>query len=85
MRNLEFVPNAFAEYKQWISDDRKMALRIGDLLIDCLRDPFNGLGKPEPLKHQYKGYWSRRIDPEHRLIYKATDDAIVVISCKSHY
>lgn len=50
-----------------------------------MRTPFDGKGKPEPLKHQYKGYWSRRINQEHRLVYKATDDEIVVISCEGHY
>lgn len=67
MRNIAFVPKAFKEYQEWIATDRKMALRIGDLIRDILRNPFEGLGKPEPLKHQFKGYWSRRIDHEHRL------------------
>ncbi len=69
MTTIEFVPKAFKEYQDWIQLDRKMALRIGDLVKDILRSPFEGLGKPEPLKHQFKGTWSRRIDQEHRLIY----------------
>ena len=85
MKNIEFVPGAFAEYQNWIETDRRIALRIGDLIRDILRHPFNGIGKPEPLKHQFKGYWSRRIDREHRLIYKVTTDAVVIISCYSHY
>jgi len=85
MRNIAFVPKAFKEYQDWIATDRKMALRIGDLIRDILRNPFEGLGKPEPLKHQFKGYWSRRIDIEHRLIYGVTDEAIIIISCFSHY
>jgi len=85
MRNIEFVPKAFQEYQDWIERDRKTALRIGDLIKDILRSPFEGLGKPEPLKHQFKGYWSRRIDQEHRLIYLVTADSIVIFSCFSHY
>ena len=85
MRNIEFIPPAFMEYQEWIEIDRKVALRIGDLILDILRDPFEGIGKPEALKHQFKGYWSRRINREHRLIYKATETLILIISCYSHY
>lgn len=85
MRNIEFILPAFMEYQEWIEIDRKVALRIGDLIRDILRDPFEGIGKPEALKHQFKGYWSRRINREHRLIYKATETSILIISCYSHY
>ena len=85
MRHVEFVPDAFKEYQDWIETDRKLALRIGDLIRDILRNPFEGIGKPEALKHQFKGYWSRRINREHRLIYKITDDSVLIISCYSHY
>jgi toxin YoeB len=85
MRNIEFIPAAFKEYRQWIETDRKTALHIGDLIRDILRDPYTGIGKPEALKHQFKDYWSRRIDREHRLIYKITASAVVIISCYSHY
>lgn len=85
MRNIEFTPKAFNEYKNWIDTDRRTALRISDLINDILRSPFDGIGKPEPLKHQFKGYWSRRIDHEHRLIYKLTDTSLVIFSCYSHY
>ncbi len=85
MRSIEFVPKAFNEYQQWIERDRRIALRIGDLIKDILRSPFEGIGKPEALKYQFTGYWSRRINHEHRLIYKVTDDSIVIISCNSHY
>ncbi len=67
MRNFEFTPKALLQYRQWIETDRRTALRISDLLKDILRSPFEGIGKPEALKHQFKGYWSRRIDQEHRL------------------
>ena len=85
MRHVEFVPDAFKEYQDWIETDRKLALSIGDLIRDILRNPFEGIGKPEALKHQFKGYWSRRINREHRLIYKITDDSVLIISCYSHY
>jgi toxin YoeB len=85
MRNIEFTPKAFDEYKNWISTDRRTAIRISDLLFDIVRSPFEGIGKPEPLKHQFKGFWSRRIDHEHRLIYKITETSVVVFSCYSHY
>jgi toxin YoeB len=85
MRNIEFVPRAFDEYKDWIFTDRKTALRIGDLIRDILRDPFTGIGKQEPLKYQFTGCWSRRIDGEHRLIYKITDTSVIIFSCRHHY
>lgn len=85
MRTIEFVPASFKEYQEWIESDRKTALKIGDLIKDILRDPSDGIGKPEALKHQFKGYWSRRIDREHRLIYKVTETSVVIISCYSHY
>jgi toxin YoeB len=85
MRRVEFVPSVFKEYQKWIETDRKIALRIGDLIRDILRNPFDGIGKPEALKHQYKGFWSRRIDQEHRLIYSVTESSVVIFSCFSHY
>lgn len=85
MRNIAFIPKAFSEYQNWIETDRRTALRISDLVKDILRSPYDGIGKPEPLKHQFKGYWSRRIDQEHRLIYQVTDEFIVIFSCFSHY
>lgn len=85
MKNIEFVPEAFKEYQVWVETDRKTALRIGDLIRDILKNPFEGIGKPEALKHQFKGFWSRRITREHRLIYKVTDTSIIIISCYSHY
>jgi toxin YoeB len=85
MRTIIFVPKAFKEYSDCISTDRRMALRIGDLIREILRDPFSGIGKPEPLKHQFKGCRSRRIDQEHRLVYEVTDQSIIIYSCQSHY
>jgi toxin YoeB len=85
MNNIEFVPDAFNEYQRWIETDRRIALKIGDLINDILRNPYSGIGKPEALKHQFKGYWSRRINQEHRLIYKVTNTSTVIISYYSHY
>jgi len=85
MTTIEFVPDAFNEYQRWIETDRRIALKIGDLIRDIIRTPFSGIGKPEALKHQFKGYWSRRINREHRLIYKVTKTSIAILSCYSHY
>ncbi len=62
-----------------------MVERINELLKDVLRNPFTGIGKPEPLKHEFKGFWSRRIDQQHRLVYRATADAILIAQCRFHY
>ncbi|RYX87030.1 Txe/YoeB family addiction module toxin [bacterium] len=85
MKNIEFLPNAFKEYQEWINLDRRTALKIGDLIKDILRNPFDGIGKPEALKYEFQGLWSRRITQEHRLIYKVDEKSIVIISCFSHY
>lgn len=85
MRHIEFVPKAFDEYRKWVETDRKVAMRIGDLIKDIVRSPYEGIGKPEPLKYEFKGYWSRRIDHEHRLVYRVTDSSVIIFSCFSHY
>lgn len=85
MRLISFEKNAFQEYQKWIETDRKLAIKIGEIIKDTLRDPFKGIGKPEALKGDFKGYWSRRINEEHRLIYEVTNDSIIIISCYSHY
>lgn len=85
MRILEFDPSAFEDLAYWVKQDRKLALRIMRLITDIQRDPFQGIGKPEPLKHQLSGAWSRRIDQEHRLIYTVTDEKIRIIACRWHY
>ncbi|HLF87963.1 MAG TPA: Txe/YoeB family addiction module toxin [Anaerolineales bacterium] len=69
----------------WVQYDRKMALRILRLIEEVQRTPFIGTGKPEPLKHQFGGAWSRRIDKEHRLIYQVTNEKIIILSCRFHY
>ena len=85
MRVVEFTPTAFAQFYEWEKRDKKIFEKITELLDDARQSPFKGIGKPEPLKHHFKGCWSRRINREHRVIYKVTPDAIIVIACKYHY
>ena len=85
MRNLEFDIAAFEDLAWWIQQDRSKALRIVNLIKEVMRDPFKGIGKPEPLKHEFKGCWSRRIDQEHRLVYQITEDTIRILACRYHY
>lgn len=85
MRKITFEAGAFQDFSEWATLDKKLYQRIIDLIKDVLRQPFSGLGKPEPLRHELKGYWPRRITDEHRLVYKVTDDSIIIISCKHHY
>jgi toxin YoeB len=82
---LEFDPNAFEDLAWWIQQDRKKALRIVDLIKDVQREPFTGIGKPEPLRHDMKGCWSRRIDGEHRIVYQVLADKIRILACRYHY
>ena len=85
MRSLEFDPAAFEDLTWWIQQDRDKAFRIVNLIKDVQRDPFRGIGKPEPLKHVLKGCWSRRIDREHRLVYEVTEGKIRILACRYHY
>ena len=85
MRSLEFDTAAFEDLAWWIKQDRNKALRIINLIKDIQRDPFRGIGKPEPLKHELKGCWSRRIDNEHRLVYAVTENKIRILACRYHY
>jgi toxin YoeB len=85
MRKIIFEEEAFEELTTWATLDKKVHKRIATIILETIRSPFEGLGKPEPLKHQLKGCWSRRITGEHRLIYRVTDDAIVIMACMYHY
>ena len=85
MRSLEFDIAALEDLAWWIQQDRSKALRIVNLIKEVQRDPFKGIGKPEPLKHEFKGCWSRRIDQEHRLVYQITEDKIRILACRYHY
>ena len=80
-----FSKNAWDDYTSWLQIDKKMLKKINDLIRDIQRTPHSGVGKPEPLKYDLAGYWSRRIDQEHRLVYQVKDNDIRIISCKYHY
>jgi toxin YoeB len=84
-RRIVFEASAFVDFNDWAETDKKIYKRIVSLLKDIDRSPFSGIGKPEPLKHDWQGYWSRRINHEHRLVYKVTDTAVVVAACRYHY
>lgn len=73
------------DYLFWQENDKKTLKRINSIIKDMLRDPFFGIGKPEALKENLSGYWSRRISDEHRIVYKVTGDALLIIACKGHY
>ena len=85
MKNLEFDPAGFEDLAWWVEKDRKQALRIIKLIEAIQRDPFQGIGKPEPLKHELAGCWSRRINDEHRLVYQVLEGKIRILACKYHY
>lgn len=80
-----FVDVSWDDYLYWQKTDKKILKRINSLLKDISRNPFDGIGKPEPLKYKYQGCWSRRIDNVHRLVYKIQDDEILVLKCRFHY
>lgn len=80
-----FVDESWEDYQYWLKTDKKKLKRINDLLKDISRNPFEGIEKPEPLKHKYSGFWLRRIDDEHRLIYKFQNDEILIAKCRFHY
>ncbi len=85
VRSLEFDPLAFEDLAWWVQQDRKIALRLIKLIKEVQRTPFSGTGKPEALKHELSGCWSRRIDQEHRLVYEVKDDKIRILACRYHY
>ena len=80
-----FVDESWEDYLYWQKIDKKMVKRINNLLKDISRTPFDGIGKPEALKYKYKGFWSGRIDGEHRLIYQVREDEILIAKCRYHY
>lgn len=85
MPNFSFTEKAFEEYVFWQTQDKKMMKRINQLLRDIGRSPFDGIGKPESLRGDFSGYWSRRIDDANRLIYRVTENQIEIYQCKGHY
>lgn len=85
MRAIRFVPDAWDAYRYWQDQDKKTLKRLNLLINAAARDPFVGIGKPEPLRGDLSGYWSRRIDEVNRLVYRATDTEIVIVACRLYY
>ncbi len=82
---LQFSDSAWEDYLHWQSNDPKLLARVNTLLKEIQRQPFTGIGKPEPLKHALKGYWSRRINDEHRLVYGVAGDVLLIAQLRNHY
>jgi len=82
---LIFSEHGWEDYLYWQQTDRKMLLRINALIKEIQRQPFQGIGKPEPLRHGLAGYWSRRINDEHRMVYKMAEDALLIAQLRYHY
>ncbi len=83
--NLTFAPKAWDSYLYWQKTDKTMVKRINTLIKDIQRNPFEGIGKPEPLKHALSGFWSRRLNDEHRIVYKVTENNILIAQLRYHY
>jgi len=83
--NHRLFSEAFRDYYTWSLRDEKIFEKINDLIVEITRDPFRGTGKPEPHKHEFKGFWSRRITQEYRLVYEVTEKQIFIVSCEGHY
>lgn len=77
--------HAWEDYLYWQQTDKKLLKRVNALIKDIMRNPFDGIGDPEPLKHNWSGYWSRRINREHRIVYKVEDSTLVIAQCRYHY
>jgi toxin YoeB len=84
-RQLAWDPDAWEDYLYWQQTDKQLLKRINELIKDCLRSPFEGIGKPEALKANLRGFWSRRITDEHRLVYRVTDEQVLIVQCRFHY
>jgi len=82
---LTWSEEAWEDYLYWQDTDKKTVKKINELIKDASRTPFEGKGKPEPLKHNLAGFWSRRITSEHRLVYAVSDDSLLIASCRYHY
>lgn len=85
LKMIQWDFEAWEEYLYWQMQDKKMLKRINQLIKDIQRNPFEGIGKPEPLKGNLTGFWSRRIDEEHRIVYAVEKETVIIISCKGHY
>lgn len=82
---LVFAEQAWQDYLYWQKTDKQLLKRINLLIKDIVREPFEGIGKPEPLKHALSGYWSRRINDEHRMVYKVFEDSLLIAQLRYHY
>lgn len=82
---ISFTTRSWDEYNLWERENKKIFKKIQRLISDTLRNPFDGIGKPEPLKNNLSGYWSKRINDEHRLVYKVEQNQLIIVSCKYHY
>lgn len=82
---LEFEPQAFEDLQFWIQQQPKVAKRLLRMIEESQSDPFGGIGKPEPLRNELSGWWSKRIDGEHRLIYKVKGDSLIILQARGHY
>lgn len=82
---IQFTTNAWEDYVDWVNTDKKVVKRINELIRVIQRTPFEGIGKPEPLRYDLAGFWSRRITLEHRLVYQIDQDTLVIVACKYHY
>ena len=83
--NVLFDDNGWEDYNYWAKKDKKVLSKINSLIEDIKLTPYSGIGKPEPLKHHFSGFWSRRINKEHRLVYCVKDSGIIIVQCKYHY
>lgn len=83
--NIQFSLHAWEDYQYWLQVDKNITKKINSLIKDIIAHPFDGIGKPEPLKYDLAGFWSRRIDLEHRLVYKFVEGVLVIYSCRFHY
>lgn len=82
---LSFEPQAWDDYQYWQQTDKILFKKLNALIADIRRKPLDGIGKPEPLKHQHSGYWSRRINEEHRIIYTIQEETVLIAQCRYHY
>ncbi len=85
MKDVVFHRLAFDQYSEWALTDKKLFRRIQRIIVETSRDAFSGIGKPQPLRGKLSGFWSRRIDENHRLVYQITESQIIIASCKNHY
>jgi toxin YoeB len=83
--SIEFADDGWEDYLYWQQTDKAILKRINMLIRDIQRSPFEGIGKPEPLRHHLSGFWSRRIDEEHRLVYTVVDGRVLIAQCRYHY